>query len=418
MKTLLITFLSLLINSAYAQWSNSGDNQTTGNLTIGGTINSGAIVSNGAFQSNANYGLILAPATGDAIIRRATSGSLLLSSGGGTSDIRFNYNYGGGTGGISLFDGGVTNNANFSVNSNGNLTISPSGGNVGIGIASPSQKLDIRGGALHVVNYSPGGYTFLGRNADPGNDSYFYHLISTNFHILGSSKNGTGAQRKLGFALGGNDTENDIKMTIDNSGSVGIGIQNPASQLHVASDNNHSINLSRANGTYGLRIFRNATEGAVYFQIGNNPNTWETKIKIGEGEGVNTKLLLNPDGGNVGIGTPNPDAKLAVNGQVHATEVRVTTTVPGPDYVFGKDYKLTSLEEIKNYIDQNKHLPEVPSAKEMEKNGVQLGEMNMLLLKKIEELTLYTIEMNKKLLELKNENETQQKEIEKLNCKR
>jgi hypothetical protein len=61
------------------------------------------------------------------------------------------------------------------------------------------------------------------------------------------------------------------------------------------------------------------------------------------------------------------------------------------------------LAEIETYIKENKHLPEVPSAKEMEKNGVQLGEMNMLLLKKVEELTLYVIEQNKEIKELKNE---------------
>jgi hypothetical protein len=109
--------------------------------------------------------------------------------------------------------------------------------------------------------------------------------------------------------------------------------------------------------------------------------------------------------GDVGIGTTAQDAKLAVKGQVHAQEVKVDLSVPGPDYVFEKDYKLTSLEEIKNYIDQNKHLPEVPSAKELEKNGVLLGEMNMLLLKKIEELTLYVIELKKR-------DEAQQNEIE------
>jgi len=109
------------------------------------------------------------------------------------------------------------------------------------------------------------------------------------------------------------------------------------------------------------------------------------------------QLRILASNGNVGIGTPSPDAKLAVAGQVHAQEVKVSVTVPGPDYVFEKDYQLTSLEEIKNYIDQNKHLPEVPSAKEMEKNGIQLGEMNILLLKKIEELTLYVIEQNKKM---------------------
>ena len=82
--------------------------------------------------------------------------------------------------------------------------------------------------------------------------------------------------------------------------------------------------------------------------------------------------------------------------------------------MFEPDYKLTSLDEIKNYIDQNKHLPEVPSAKEMEKNGVQLGEMNMLLLKKIEELTLYVIELNRKLTELIDDNAEQKKKNEEL----
>jgi hypothetical protein len=99
----------------------------------------------------------------------------------------------------------------------------------------------------------------------------------------------------------------------------------------------------------------------------------------------------------VGIGTTQTDAKLTVNGTVHTKEVKVDLNVPGPDYVFEKDYPLMSLEETKAYIDANKHLPEVPSAKEMEKNGVQLGEMNMLLLKKVEELTLYSIEQNQKL---------------------
>jgi hypothetical protein len=82
-----------------------------------------------------------------------------------------------------------------------------------------------------------------------------------------------------------------------------------------------------------------------------------------------------------------------------------------PDYVFEKSYSLPSLEEVKSYIDQNKHLPEVPSAKEMESNGVNLGEMNMLLLKKIEELTLYVIEQNKKLLQQQNNLQQQSEKI-------
>jgi hypothetical protein len=99
--------------------------------------------------------------------------------------------------------------------------------------------------------------------------------------------------------------------------------------------------------------------------------------------------------GNVGIGTTDPGSfKLAVNGKTWTTEVQVAVNRP-PDYVFEPTYHLSPLDSIKTYIDKNKHLPEVPSAKEMEKNGVNLGEMNMLLLKKIEELTLYVIEQNK-----------------------
>ena len=77
--------------------------------------------------------------------------------------------------------------------------------------------------------------------------------------------------------------------------------------------------------------------------------------------------------------------------------MQVALTNPGPDYVFEPTYDLKPLAEIETYIKENKHLPEVPSAKEMEKNGVQLGEMNMLLLKKIEELTLHIIEQNKRI---------------------
>ena len=90
-----------------------------------------------------------------------------------------------------------------------------------------------------------------------------------------------------------------------------------------------------------------------------------------------------------------------------AEEIRVESSTSWPDYVFTTDYELPTLKEVQKYIQEKGHLPNIPSAAEIEENGVQLGEMNRLLLEKIEELTLYVIE-------LKNQNEQQQKEIEKL----
>ncbi len=107
---------------------------------------------------------------------------------------------------------------------------------------------------------------------------------------------------------------------------------------------------------------------------------------------------------NVGIGTLSPDEKLTVKGKIHTQEVRVDLDFPAPDYVFDNDYKLKTLKEVEDYIKENKHLPEIPSAQEIEKDGLMLAEMNMSLLKKMEEMTLYMIEQNKKINDLEQQN--------------
>ena len=107
--------------------------------------------------------------------------------------------------------------------------------------------------------------------------------------------------------------------------------------------------------------------------------------------------------GNVGIGTLTPTNKLDVNGTVHAKEVKVDLT-GWPDFVFKKAYHLPSLEEVEKAILENGYLPNMPSEQEVLESGLNLGENQKLLLQKIEELTLYTIDQNKRIKELEEEN--------------
>lgn len=174
-------------------------------------------------------------------------------------------------------------------------------------------------------------------------------------------------------------------------GATGIGTINPQSKFQVRSDNS-GMGGSIVNwiaGAFGGQAGQQVVIGNLYgvATIGahnNEQNAWGN-------------LSINTDGGNVGIGTSFPDSKLSVNGSIHAKEVKVDNNFPVPDYVFETNYPIASLKKVNAFITKNKHLPDVPSASEIKKNGMDLGEMNLRLLKKVEELTLYLIEKDKQL---------------------
>jgi len=197
--------------------------------------------------------------------------------------------------------------------------------------------------------------------------------------------------------------------------NLGLGIWNPWIELATRGSNtfsgdqtvNGNITSSIASNEGGALSLINPTKTAsdisttwkIYNMTGHYGNSLQFWSYINNGSG-GSKMTLT-DNGNVGIGTVNPDAKLTVNGTIHSKEVKVDLNIPVPDYVFANEYKLRTLNEVEAYIKANSHLPEIPSAQEIEKNGLMLAEMNMNLLKKIEELTLYMIEQNKEMTLLK-----------------
>lgn len=142
--------------------------------------------------------------------------------------------------------------------------------------------------------------------------------------------------------------------------------------------------------------------------------TGSNKLYIENSNNINTPLIYGDFSANgVGINTNqlsdgSTNYTLSVNGRVRATEVKVYTG--WADYVFEDDYKLRSLEEVEAHIQKNGHLPDVPSAKVVEKNGIFVGEMNATLLRKIEELTLYMIASNKAMKTLQKEVKALKKE--------
>lgn len=287
-------------------------------------------------------------------------------------------------------------------------------GNVGIGKTNPLSKLDvlgeIRSSLTGVSNLRLicGGYATLFRN-----DGRYTHFLLTNKNDINGSWNNL-RPLVIDNETGDISIANRKFFVRHNSGMTGIGTDNPVSELDVLGEIRSTLkggvaNVRLVGGNYALMLRNDGndfhfllTNKSDINGIWNQLRPFRINNQTGDVFLGNENLFISPTTGFVGIGYTTPTAKLDVNGDIRATEVKVCLN-QGCDYVFEENYNLMPIQELKNFIDVNKHLPEVAPAKIMERDGINLSEMNALLLKKIEELTLYIIQQQEDIEELKKQ---------------
>lgn len=193
-----------------------------------------------------------------------------------------------------------------------------------------------------------------------------------------------------------------------NAGNVGIGLNSPITLLDVAKNMTEpTISVRNLGGTGGAsyRMYDQLSGADWKFKATNTggfkirDNAYSLDVILVEANSSANVIYINA-AGNVGIGTAAPAEKLSVNGNIKCKQVEVTLT-GWSDFVFEENYSLMSLAEVDAFIKEHKHLPGVPSADEVITRGNNLGEMDAILLQKIEELTLYVIELKKENEEMK-----------------
>lgn len=278
------------------------------------------------------------------------------------------------------------------------LALQPLGGSVGIGTMSPNAQLQLGNTASNrkLVLFE-----------STNNDHQFYGL-GINTSMLRYQVDATTSSHT--FYAGNTASTSTEIMRIQGNGNVGIGTPSPTDKLDV----NGNISMR------GLTIFEFgkgvAGKEVNAGKVGYNAFGQDGLTFVGGGTTTtNRKVFFFAEGGTsfsgninalttISVGTPNVPAgyKVAVDGKIIAEELRIQNSTAWPDYVFESDYKLLPLAEVEKHISAKKHLPDVPSAKEVSIDGFSIGEMQKILLRKIEELTLYIIEQEKQIELLKS----------------
>jgi trimeric autotransporter adhesin len=259
-------------------------------------------------------------------------------------------------------------------------------GKVGIGTTNPNASLEIKSTSfpsspsLKLYDNNVIGYSRL----------QFQNASGSSYWQIAGLNSTVNANEVLTFS---NSASGDL-MSITGDGKVGVGTSNPSHKFTIAQPS--GIGISQDAGSGGPQIGFYTNPLGTYLQTHNN---FDLSFATNNGGAA---MTLQKNTGNVGIGITNPNEKLAVNGRIRSKEVLVEAAF-WPDFVFDEKYALPTLSEVEKFIAANKHLPNVPSANEVETNGQNLGDIQKKLLQKVEELTLYIIEQNKRIEKLEAE---------------
>jgi hypothetical protein len=292
------------------------------------------------------------------------------------------------------------------------ILLQPQGGNVGIGTSNPTLA------KLQIVGNLWIGSEGIGYSVHPNSKIEAFGSTQTETSIglwqtgIASSLIGSRSGDSNFYLTNTYDGSSlgtaSKSITLMPNGNVGIGTTAPVAGLHVTKTYNYNGNNIAAilgDNYNDWKYFGGITAGKIrgsnegYLVVESNPNGSSDKcLYLNVSSSGN--VIIATGGGNVGIGTTNPgNYKLAVEGTIGAREVKVTTSA-WADFVFHPTYKLRTLGELEQFIKTNNHLPEIPTESEVKEKGVGLGEMNAKLLQKVEELTLYLIESEKKRVAL------------------